>query len=72
MMHGHEKSDLASQAIQNLVGPEAFEAVQRFIQRDKLPATNTTDLFHRIYVLVIERSHDVAYLTTFLGQLNMN
>src|SRR4051794_22262767 len=58
------------EAIQNLVGPEALETVQRLVQRDELVGVDAADLLHRAHVLLIELLDDVAHVTAFVGQLD--
>ena len=49
-----------SEAIQDLVGPEALETMQRLVQRRELVVRDAADLLHRLDVLLIERVDDVA------------
>lgn len=46
--------------------------MQRFVKRDKLIAIDTADLFYRVYLPMVERSHDIAHLTPFVGQLDVH
>src|SRR6185312_9940688 len=41
--------------VQDLVGPEPLEPVQRLVQRRELVVGDAADLFHRPDVLLIER-----------------
>src|SRR5262245_16496016 len=49
-----------SEPIQDLVGPEPFEAVQRLVQRRELLVRDAADLLHRLDVLLVERVDDLA------------
>ncbi len=49
-----------SEPIQDLVGPEALEAVQRLVQRRELLVGDAADLLDGLDVLLIERIDDAA------------
>src|SRR5262245_13316066 len=56
------------QPIQDLVGPEALEPVQRLVERGELFAVDAADLLDRADMLLIERLDDVAHLTALVGE----
>src|SRR6201994_657152 len=58
------------EAIQDLVGPEPLEAVQRLVQRRELLVRDAADLLDRLDVLLIERVDDAADLLTLRRQAN--
>src|ERR1700760_4854762 len=58
------------EAIQDLVGPEPLEAIQRLVQRRELLVRDAADLLDRLDVLLIERIDDAADLLTLRGQGN--
>src|SRR5262249_37332637 len=60
----------ASEAIQDLVGPEAFEAMQRLVEHAELVGVDAADLLDRAHVLLIKRVDDVAHLAAFVGELD--
>src|SRR3954453_1675680 len=49
-----------SEPIQDLVGPETLEAVQRLVQRRELLVRDAADLLHGLDVLLIERVDNLA------------
>src|SRR3982074_573799 len=49
-----------SERIQDLVGPDPLEPVQRLVQRRELLVRDAADLFHGLDVLLIERIDDAA------------
>src|SRR4029079_5275160 len=59
-------------AVQDRVGPEPLEAVQRFVQRRELLVRDAADLLHRLDVLLVERVDDLADLLALRGQTNAN
>src|ERR1700755_598155 len=59
-----------SEAIQDLVGPEPLEAVQRLVQRRELLVRDAADLLHRLDVLLVEGVDDLADLLALRGQAN--
>src|SRR6266700_8233831 len=61
-----------SWAVQDLVGPEPLEPVQRLVQRRELFVRDATDLLHRLDVLLIERIDDAADLLALRGQADAN
>src|SRR5579862_1352115 len=63
---------LRSEPIEDLVGPEALEAVQRLVQRRELFVRDAADLLHRLDVLLIERIDDLADFLALSGQANAN
>src|ERR1700682_5339547 len=52
--------NLFSEPIQDLVGPEPLEPVQRLVQRRELFVRDAADLLHGLDVLLIERVDDLA------------
>src|SRR5260370_36511265 len=62
--------NLFSEPIQDLVGPEPLEPVQRLVQRRELFVRDAADLLHRLDVLLIERIDDAADFLALRGQAN--
>src|SRR5258708_38511800 len=56
------------EAIQDLVGPEPLEAMQRLVQGRELLVRDAADLLDRLDVLLVERVDDAADLLALLGQ----
>src|SRR5262245_20477650 len=54
-----------SQPIEDLIGPEPLEALQRPVERGELVAIDAADLGHGAHVLLVERIDDVAHLAPF-------
>src|SRR5262249_37042485 len=61
-----------SETIEDLVGPEPLEAMQRLVQRRKFLVRDAADLLDRLDVLLIERIDDLADLLALWGQANAN
>src|SRR5579871_665981 len=61
-----------SETIENLVGPEPFETMQRLVQRRELLIGDAADLLDRLDVLLIERIDDLADFLALRGQANAN
>src|SRR5215475_4141603 len=59
-----------SEAVQDLIGPEPLEAMQRLVQRRELLVRDAADLLDRPDVLLIERIDDAADLLALRGQAN--
>src|SRR5262249_1719952 len=57
-----------SETVQDLVGPEPLEPVQRLVQRRELFIRDTTDLLDSLDVLLIERVDDAADLLALRRQ----
>src|SRR5437868_8646855 len=57
-----------SETIEDLVGPEPLEAVQRLVQRGELLAGDAADLFHGFHVLLVQRIDDAADFLALRGQ----
>src|SRR6185436_10154026 len=57
-----------SEPIENLVGPEPLEAMQRLVQRRELLVRDAADLLHRLDVLLVERIDDLADFLALRGQ----
>ena len=51
-----------SEPVENLIGPEALEAVQRLVEHAELVGIDAADLLDRAHVLLVERVDDVADL----------
>src|SRR3979490_2174916 len=60
--------NLFSKPIQDLVGPEPLEPVQRLVQRRELVVRDAADLLHGLDVLLIERVDDAADFLALRGQ----
>ena len=58
------------QPIQDLIGPEALEPVQRLVQPSELVGIDAADLLHGAHVLFVERAHRLAHVAALLGQLD--
>src|ERR1700733_1034448 len=56
--------------IENLVGPEALQAVQSLVEDAELVGVDTANLFHRPHVLVVERVDDVTHFAALVGELD--
>src|ERR1051325_5345320 len=61
-----------SEPIQDLVGPEPLEAMQRLVQRRELLVRDAADLLHRLDVLLVERVDDLADFLALRGQADAN
>src|ERR1700681_4650722 len=57
-----------SETIQDLVGPEPLEPVQRLVQRRELLVRDAADLLHGLDVLLIERIDDAADFLALRGE----
>src|SRR5258708_28518535 len=57
-----------SEPIQDLVGPEPLEPVQRLVQGRELLVPDAADLLHRLDVLLIQRVDDTADFLALRGQ----
>src|SRR3954463_9949085 len=57
-----------SEPIQDLVGPEPLEPMQRLVQRRELLVRDAADLLHGLDVLLIERVDDLADFLALRGQ----
>src|ERR1700730_1595800 len=60
----------ASETIQDLVGPEPLEPVQRLVERRKLLVRDAADLLHGLDVLLIQRLDDAADFLALHGETN--
>src|SRR6185436_15828692 len=56
-----------SEPVEDLVGPEALEPVQRLVEPRELVAADAADLLHRAHVLLVELLDDVAHVDALLG-----
>ena len=63
-----ENAMSSSEPIQDLVGPEALEPVQRLVQRRELLVRDAADLLHGLDVLLIERVDDLADFLALRGE----
>src|SRR5262245_25597858 len=59
-----------SEAVQDLVGPEPLEPLQRLVQSGELGGVDAAHLLDRTHVLLVERLDDVAHLASLVGQLD--
>src|SRR6516162_4645317 len=59
-----------SEPIQDLVGPEPLEPMQRLVQRRELLVRDAADLLHGLDVLLIQRVDDAADFLSLRGQAN--
>src|SRR6266480_2710573 len=59
-----------SQPIENLIGPEPLEPMQRLVEPGELVARDAADLLHRAHVLLVERTDDLAHVAALLGELD--
>src|SRR2546421_3654971 len=59
-----------SEPIEDLVGPEALEPVQRLVQGREFLVRDAADLLHRLDVLLIERFDDAADFLALRGKAN--
>src|SRR6202166_2903920 len=57
-----------SEPVQDLVGPEPLEAMQRLVERRELLVRDAADLLHRLDVLLVERIDDLADLLALRGE----
>src|SRR4029453_7638581 len=58
--------------VEDLVGPEPLEPVQRLVERGELLGVDTADLLNRAYMLLVEPLDDIAHLAPLVGQLDAN
>src|SRR5579883_3533097 len=59
-----------SEPIQDLVGPEALQPVQRLVEGRELVAVDAADLLHGAHVLLVELLDDIAHVDALVGQLD--
>src|ERR1700686_1397427 len=57
-----------SEPVQDLVGPEPLEPVQRLVQRREFLVRDAANLFHGLDVLLIERVDDTADFLALRGE----
>src|SRR6202790_2911005 len=62
------KERLVSEAIEDLVGPEPLEPVQRLVQGREFLVRDAADLLHGLDVLLIERFDDAADFLALRGE----
>src|SRR5689334_1087921 len=58
------------EAIEDLVGPEALETMQRLVEHAELVGIDAADLLDRAHVFLIEGVDDVAHLAALVGELD--
>jgi hypothetical protein len=58
------------EAIEDLIGPEPLEPVQRLVEDAELVGIDAADVLHRAHVFLIERVHGVTDLDALLGELD--
>ena len=61
---------VSSKSVENLVGPETLEPVQRLVEHAELVGVDAADLLNGAHVLVVERLDDVAHLAALVGELD--
>src|SRR5262249_56335427 len=61
---------LGSEPVEDLVGPEPLEPLERFVEAGELVGRDTADLLDRADVLLVKQRYDVAYFTAALGELD--
>src|SRR3954454_2026662 len=59
---------MPSEPIQDLVGPETLEPVQRLVERGEFLVGNAADLLHGLDVLLVQRLDDAADLLALRGE----
>src|SRR3954454_24214458 len=62
----------ALQPIEDLVGPEALEPVQRLVQSCELVRVDPADLFDGAHMLLIEGAHGLAHVGPLFSELDAN
>src|SRR4029079_9928178 len=67
-MAGSGRGRKFSEPIQDLVGPEPLEPVQRLVQGRELLVGDAADLLHGLDVLLIERVADAADFLALRGE----
>src|SRR5262249_36543303 len=58
------------QPIEDLIGPEPLEALQRLVERGEFVGIDAADLRHAADVLLVEHLDDVAHLAALVGELD--
>ena len=53
--------------VEDLVGPEPFEPVQRFVERGEFVGIDAANLLNGAHVLLIEPLDDVTHLAALVG-----
>src|SRR5262249_10810631 len=61
---------LGSEPVEDLVGPEALETLERLVEAGELVGRNPADLLDRAHVLLVKQRDDVAHFTAALGELD--
>src|SRR5262245_43243105 len=59
---------LGLQPIEDLIGPEPLEPMQRLVEGRELLGVDAADLLDRANVFLVERLHDVAHLAALVGE----
>src|SRR5215472_1784625 len=67
---GRDQRKRSLETVENLVGPEPLETMQRLVERAELLGIDAADLLHRAHVLLVERIDDVAHLAALVGELD--
>src|SRR4029077_514239 len=58
------------QPVENLVGPEPLEPVQRLVEHRELVGIDAADLLHGAHVFLVERVDGVAHVAALVGELD--
>ena len=56
--------------IEDVIGPEALESVQRSVQDQELIRIDSADLFNGTHVLLTESLDDVTHIPAFVAELD--
>src|ERR1700738_4407673 len=70
--HTNARTIGRSEAVEDLVGPEPLEAMQRLVQGRKLLGVDAAELLDGAHMLLIERIHDGTNFTPLVGQFDAN
>src|SRR3984893_2582837 len=70
LLVGSAPQEKRLQPIQDLIGPEALEAMQRLVQHGELVRRDSADLLDRAHVLLVERAHRLANVAALFGELD--
>src|SRR5262249_4950252 len=69
---GPTTTERRSQPVEDLIGPEPLQALQRLVQRRELIAVEAPYLDDGRDVLLVQHLDDVAYLASLVGKLDPN
>src|ERR1043166_4283914 len=61
---------LGLEPVEDLVGPESLEPLERLVQPSKFVGRNAAYLLDRAHVLLVEQRDDVAHFAAALGELD--